>query len=168
MQPQSGAEIWLVAAMFFLRRCFEKQTNIRDPISVLLFSKFASSAWNFIFDDRRVKIIIKDITGEQSLDVSDDKEETNASSTILTLIDLCDTKLIAYETGKSGRRSRTSARRAAAWRTQGRHVSREQLSRGWCGAGAWLAWVVLLGRARAALDWMRIDHAGREPSQAAR
>ena len=76
--------------------------KVKDPRRELLFSKFASSAWNFIFDDRRVKIIIKDITGEQSLDVSDDKEETNASSTILTLIDLCDTKLIAYETGKSG------------------------------------------------------------------
>ena len=74
----------------------------KDPKRGLLFSKFASSAWNFIFDERRIKIIINDITGEQPLDVNDDQQETNTSSTILTLVDLCDSKLIAYETGKSG------------------------------------------------------------------
>ena len=67
----------------------------------LLFSKFTSSAWSFVFEESAIEVVFKDINGESYLETGADIVSLSSEVTTVTLIDLCDTRLSAYETGSN-------------------------------------------------------------------
>lgn len=67
----------------------------------LLFSKFTSSAWSFVFEESAIEVVFKDIDGKSYLETGDDIVSLSSKATTITLIDLCDTRLSAYETGSN-------------------------------------------------------------------
>ena len=67
----------------------------------LLFSKFTSSAWSFVFEESAIEVVFKDINGKSYLETGADIVSLSSKATTITLIDLCDTRLSAYETGSN-------------------------------------------------------------------
>ena len=67
----------------------------------LLFSKFASSAWSFVFEENGLEVVFEDTNGEKFLETDADTFSFSSETTSITLIDLCDTRLSAYETGSN-------------------------------------------------------------------
>jgi len=67
----------------------------------LLFSKFTSSAWSFVFEESALEVVFKDTNGESYLETGADTFSSSSETTTITLIDLCETRLSAYETGSN-------------------------------------------------------------------
>ena len=67
----------------------------------LLFAKFTSSAWSFVFEESVLEVIFKDTNGESYVETNTEGVSSNDVKNTITLIDLCDTRISAYETGSN-------------------------------------------------------------------
>ena len=97
-QSSSFSSIYLqVSAEAFDALILKSETVKRS----LLFSKFTSSAWSFVFEESVLEVIFKDTNGESYVETTTKEVSSNDVANTITLIDLCDTRISAYETGSN-------------------------------------------------------------------
>ena len=97
-QSSSFSSIYLqVSAEAFEALILKSETVKRS----LLFSKFTSSAWSFVFEESVLELIFKDTNGESYVETTAKEVSSNDVANTITLIDLCDTRISAYETGSN-------------------------------------------------------------------
>ena len=97
-QSQSFSSIYMqVSAEAFDALILKSETAKRS----LLFSKFTSSAWSFVFEESVLEVIFKDTNGESYVETTTKEVSSNDVANTITLIDLCDTRISAYETGSN-------------------------------------------------------------------
>ena len=97
-QSSSFSSIYLqVSAEAFDALILKSETVKRS----LLFSKFTSSAWSFVFEESVLEVIFKDTNGESYVETTTKELSSNVVANTITLIDLCDTRVSAYETGSN-------------------------------------------------------------------
>ena len=98
--PQSStfSSIYLqVSAEAFDALILKSETVKRS----LLFSKFTSSAWSFVFEESILEVIFKDTNDESYVETTAEGVSSSDVANTITLIDLCDTRISAYETGSN-------------------------------------------------------------------
>ncbi len=97
-QSSSFSSIYLqVSAEAFDALILKSETVKRS----FLFSKFTISAWSFVFEESVLEVIFKDTNGESYAETTTEGVSSNDVANTITLIDLCDTRISAYETGSN-------------------------------------------------------------------
>ena len=97
-QSPSFSSIYMqVSAKAFDALILKSETAKRS----LLFSKFTSSAWSFVFEDSVLEVIFKDTNGESYVETTAEGVSSSDIANAITLIDLCDTRISAYEAGSN-------------------------------------------------------------------